>query len=157
MSKIRVVPIPTPQVRAYQRGAPDANHRPPERHKTGGGPCRHCLEPIAVDEEKLVLAYRPFEALQPYAEVGPIFLHARPCAAYDNQHEVPKMFEDWGESLVIVRGYGDDHRICYDTCKVVPANSLEDTCRELLQTPDVAYLHVRAAQTNCYQCRVERW
>ena len=40
----------------------------------------------------LILAYRPFDEAQPYAEVGPIFLHAEPCERYPVTGETPAMF-----------------------------------------------------------------
>src|SRR5690606_28755477 len=75
---IRFVAMPTDQARAYQRGAPDAYGNPPERRISDGSgiPCRHCLQHVAAGQDYLTLAYRPFPALQPYAETGPIFLHA---------------------------------------------------------------------------------
>ena len=66
----------------WQAGVPDANGHPPERHVTaaGTGPCRHCLGEIAGGAPYLILAHRPVPKPQPYAEVGPIFLCAAPCA-----------------------------------------------------------------------------
>ncbi len=54
---------------------------PPERRTSNGVgvPCRHCLRNVEAGRDYLILAYRPFPALQPYAETGPIFLHAEPC------------------------------------------------------------------------------
>jgi Protein of unknown function (DUF1203) len=37
------------------------------------------LNLIAEGDTKLVLAYRPFDHTQPYAETGPIFPHAAGC------------------------------------------------------------------------------
>ena len=51
-------------------GAADANGQPALTRIAEGAanPCRHCLGLIAEGEEKLVLAYRPFSAAQPYAD-----------------------------------------------------------------------------------------
>jgi hypothetical protein len=70
--------LPTETVRALQAGAADAYGMPPERKISDGDgvPCRHCLKNVGAGEPYLVLAYRPFPELQPYAETGPIFLHA---------------------------------------------------------------------------------
>lgn len=80
---IRFSPIPTDTARALQTGGLDAYGMLPERKLSdgGGNPCRHCLGMIPEGAEMLVLAHRPFPALQPYAETGPIFLCAAPCAA----------------------------------------------------------------------------
>jgi len=70
--------LPSEQVRTLQRGGPDAYGQTPELRISDGDamPCRHCLKNIAAGDAYLILAYRPFPELQPYAETGPIFLHA---------------------------------------------------------------------------------
>lgn len=75
---LRYVALPTEEVRALQRGGPDAYGMVPEKRISDGDgvPCRHCLTNVAAGKEYLVLAYRPFPDLQPYAETGPIFLCA---------------------------------------------------------------------------------
>lgn len=78
---IRFVALETDLVISLRAGAPDANGLVPERGITpaDGYPCRHCLGLMAKGEAYLTLAHRPFPALQPYAELGPIFLHANDC------------------------------------------------------------------------------
>jgi hypothetical protein len=156
MASPRFVALPTDAVRALQGGGLDANGQPPERHVSDGdgNPCRHCLTEIAAGEPMLVLAYRPFPAPQPYAELGPIFLHARSCARHDADAGMPPMFRAWGRLLI--RGYGGGHRIVYGTGQVVPVPELEAAAMALLDRPEVAYLHARSAANNCYQCRIER-
>ena len=91
---IKYVALPTEEVRALQRGAPDAYGMPPERKVSGGDgvPCRHCLRHVRAGEPYLVLAYRPFPALQPYAETGPIFLHAEECVRAAESDVLCEMF-----------------------------------------------------------------
>ncbi|MFC2969447.1 DUF1203 domain-containing protein [Acidimangrovimonas pyrenivorans] len=150
---IRFIPIPTETVRALQAGGPDANGQRPERRTSDGVgvPCRHCLSPVPAGRDYLVLAHRPFPALQPYAECGPIFLCADPCAAGGGA-ELPDML---AAPQYIVRGYGADDRIVYGTGGVVATPAIPDRCEELLARDDVAYVHVRSAANNCYQLRVE--
>ena len=151
---IRFHPIPTDHVRALQSGAPDANGQVPERHvATGtGNPCRHCLGLIPEGAGILVLAHRPFPAFQPYAEVGPIFLCADPCAAGGGQ-DLPALLSS---PDYIVRGYGADDRIVYGTGGVVPTGDIPSRADVLLADRRVAYVHVRSARNNCFQVRVER-
>ncbi|NVJ98553.1 MAG: DUF1203 domain-containing protein [Alphaproteobacteria bacterium] len=156
MTALKIIAMPTEQARAYQRGEPDANGIAPEKEiSTGpGNPCRHCLDTIEAGAEKLVLAYRPFEELQPYAELGPIFLHGRECDRHQEDAGLPTMFGRW--KTVLVRGYGVDDRIQYQAAKHVPVEDLEAECVEMLADENVTYLHIRTSQYNCYQCRVER-
>ncbi len=59
-------------VNLVRSGGNDANGQRALLTKAVGqaNPCRHCLQLIAEGDDKLVLAYRPFSALQPYAEVA---------------------------------------------------------------------------------------
>jgi hypothetical protein len=147
--------LPTNDVRALQHGGPDAYGFTPERKVSDGDgvPCRHCLRDVAAGEEYLVLAYRPFPALQPYAETGPIFLHASECERAKEGASLPEMLTSRD---YIVRGYGADDRIVYGTGAVVPTGEVAARAEALFERDDVAYLHMRSARNNCYQVRIER-
>ena len=150
------LPLPTGAVRRLQNGGLDANGQPPERHISDGVgvPCRHCLQMVAAGDPYLILAYRPFPEPQPYAEQGPIFLHAEPCTAYADHLRMPPMFGEW--ERLLVRGSGPDNRIIYGTGRVVPVTDVADAAADILARPEIAYVHVRSASNNCYQCRIER-
>jgi hypothetical protein len=152
--KMLIKGIPSGYVDAIRSGDPDANGQAAVVRAAEGAanPCRHCLELIAPGEEKLVLAYRPFDDPQPYAEVGPIFLHKRACTRY-----VADALPTWFNHLqpAIVRGYGHDNWIRYETGQVVKGEELTSKCREILTDPEVAYVHIRS-KFNCFQCRVDR-
>jgi hypothetical protein len=156
MKALRFVALPTDAVHALQAGAPDANGQVPERRVSDGAgvPCRHCLAQVARGEPYLVLAYRPFPAPQPYAELGPIFLHAGPCPRHAPETSVPAMF--LARPRLLIRGYSCDDRIVYGTGQIVATAELALAADTLLRRPDVAYLHARSATNNCYQCRIER-
>jgi Protein of unknown function (DUF1203) len=151
---MRFVAIPTDVVRHYQSGGLDANGQAPERRPAEGkgNPCRHCLQMIPEGAGMLVLAHRPFPKRQPYAEVGPIFLCAEVCPAWGGEG-VPEML---ASPDYIVRGYGVDDRIVYGTGGVVATGAIAKRAAELFADPRVAYLHVRSARNNCYQCRIDR-
>lgn len=154
MSALRLLAMPSKQAESYRQGTPDAYGLTPERRISPGGyPCRHCLGNIAEGETYLTLAYRPFVTLQPYAEKGPIFLHADACPRYEARDVLPPMLSS---PDYILRGYGTDDRIVYGSGGVVPTSSIMVRAEELLASPGIAYLHVRSARNNCYQCRIER-
>ena len=150
---MRFLGIPTDIVRDYQAGGPDANGQVPERHMSdgGGNPCRHCLRMIPEGADMLVLAHRPFDTVQPYAELGPIFLCADPCGAGGGA-QVPEIL---AASEYIVRGYGADDRIVYGTGAVVTTARIVAEAAARLDDARVAYVHVRSARNNCYQVRID--
>jgi hypothetical protein len=56
------------------------------------GPCRVCLRIAQQPEELLLLSYRPLPDAGPYAEIGPIFIHAQPCEPYASTTAFPEDF-----------------------------------------------------------------
>jgi hypothetical protein len=151
---MRYVAIPTEVARHYQSGGADANGQVPERvlAEGPGNPCRHCLKMVPEGAGMLILAHRPFLSPQPYAELGPIFLCADPCEQGGGEAR-PEIL---ASPDYILRGYGADDRIVYGTGGVVATAMIPERARELLTDARVAYVHVRSARNNCYQCRIER-
>jgi hypothetical protein len=146
--------MPTVDAAHLWNGGTDAYDRLPETLVSNGPgyPCRHCLKNIDAGEELLVLAYRPFPELQPYAETGPIFLHRQPCKRYAAEEILPPMLTS---ADYIVRGYGHDDRIVYGSGAVTPTGDIAARAEELLARDEIAYVHVRSARNNCYQCRID--
>lgn len=156
MSNIRFSAMPTANAQALWNGDADAYGRLPETMISdgSGNPCRHCLQNIDAGEPLLVFAYRPFPDLQPYAETGPIFLHKTPCRRYVAEEIVPPVIASSKD--FIVRGYGENDRIVYGTGAVTLTSDIPAYAAKLLDRPDIAYVHVRSARNNCYQCRIDR-
>ena len=148
------VPIPTDLVRHYQAGGLDAYGLPPERAVSDGegNPCRHCLAMIPAGAGMLILAHRPFPALQPYAETGPIFLCADPCDAGGGAGP-PEILSS---PTYILRGYSAEDRIVYGTGAVVAVGQIAAEAQARFADPRVAYCHVRSARNNCFQVRIDR-
>lgn len=153
--RLHVQGIPTEDFERLRRGGHDAHGQPALVRKAEGAanPCRHCLGLIGVGEDKLILAYRPFDGpLQPYAETGPIFLHQKMCARYDSD-ALPAWFAFLDPAAI--RGYGDDNWIRYETGQVVRGTDLKVACESILQDQNIAYVHIRS-KYGCFQCRVDR-
>ena len=152
--RLSVRGLPSEEVARLRAGAPDAHGLPAlvKRAEGRANPCRHCLQLIAPGDEMLVLAYRPFGTPQPYAEVGPIFLHRHRCERYEGG-ELPDWFRFL--DLALVRGYADNDWIRYETGAVVPGVELRAASERILADRSVAYVHIRS-KFNCFQCRVDR-
>ena len=156
MTQVRFVSMASEEAEDYWAGGLDANGHAAEKTLSDGkkNPCRHCLTEIGEGRGMLVLAYRPFPAPQPYAEVSPIFLCADPCQRHPDDRRLPEMFHN--RDRLLLRGYGADHRIRYGTGQVVEIGSLERVAEQILADSRVDYIHMRSASNNCYQCRIER-
>ncbi|MEM8787492.1 MAG: DUF1203 domain-containing protein [Pseudomonadota bacterium] len=152
---ITFIPLDTAWVSAIRAGGPDIHGQPAERVISDGAdtPCRHCLRDVPDGAAMLILAARPFPALQPYAEAGPIFLCADHCRAWDGPG-VPPILGTSPDYLL--KGYGPDNRIIYGTGRITPRAELTEYATMLLRDPAIAYVHVRSARNNCYQAKVVR-
>lgn len=147
--------LPSADVAQIRRAGRDSYGNPVETHVSDGGayPCRHCLREIPAGRPYLVLAHRPFASDNPYAETGPIFLCADDCARADVGADVPAILRS---AAYIVRGYGADERIVYGTGQVVPTPEIAAFAETLLARDEIAFVDVRSAANNCYQCRIRR-
>lgn len=132
-------------------GSLDAYGNIPERKVSdGSAPCRCCLNLIAEGDTMLVLAYRPFSALQPYAETGPVFLCADTCRpSFDD--ETPACLVS---SEYLLKGYSSDERIVYGTGQITALNNIRDYADQILAREDVAFVDLRSAKNNCWQARL---
>jgi Protein of unknown function (DUF1203) len=144
------------QIRA---GGPDAYGNPAERAVSDGAgvPCRSCLCNVPAGHDYLILAARPFDSLQPYAETGPIFLCAEACTPWAGASagdQVPPILTTSPDYLL--KGYSGNQRIIYGTGRVVRADQLAAYAEQLFDNPDLAYVDVRSARNNCFQTRITR-
>ncbi|MEO0362508.1 MAG: DUF1203 domain-containing protein [Pseudomonadota bacterium] len=152
---IRFHPLPDEAVAALRAGGPDAYGAPAERIRSSGRgvPCRCCLKDIPEGRETLLLAHRPFDELQPYAETGPIFLCAD-CASRPASAAPPPVVAARPEFLV--KAYGDDARIRYGTGRITKTEEIPAYCAELLSEAETAFVDLRSSVNNCFICRVTR-
>ncbi|HEV7319357.1 MAG TPA: DUF1203 domain-containing protein [Ensifer sp.] len=150
---LRYIPVSSEEARRLRQGGSDAYGNAPERHISDGDgvPCRHCLGYVDAGEPYLIFAFRPFASLQPYAETGPVFMHAEECPMHDGA-SLPQILNSRANYLL--RGYSEDERIVYGSGDVVDREEVEARAKALLARPDVASVHVRSTKYNCYQCRI---
>ena len=141
-------------IAALRSGAPDANGQAAERAVSDGGgyPCRCCLRYIEAGQAMLLAAARPFPAAQPYAETGPIFLHAADCGRWEGEGVPPIVTsKDY-----LLKGYRADDRIAYGTGGVVDGARVAERAAEVLSDPAIAYVDMRSASAGCWQARIVR-
>lgn len=148
--------LPTSDVRALQDGGPDFYRQPAEVSVSGGlgTPCRHCLSDTPKDAPMLIFSYRPFPDDQPYAEVGPIFLCGDECARFETSGDLPPILQTSPDYLI--KGYSANDRIVYGTGIVIEPDKLIAASEAIFRDARVAYIHVRSARNNCYQCKITR-
>jgi hypothetical protein len=151
---LKFIALATSEVEALRAGGVDANGQIPEHAISdgNGNPCRHCLREISQGTPMLILAHRPFSRIQPYAELGPIFICGNPCERHDETTGVPDLYRN---REMLIRGYDSADRIIYGTGQVLAMHELESVSSELFARADLSYLHARSPTNNCYHFRIE--
>ncbi len=148
----RIVPLATEvaeRARATARtGAPDYAFVITDAAESY--PCRHCLHWAEPGETLILFPFATIEPGKPYAETGPIFVHAESCERYRATAEFP---EDFREQRSI-RGYDAAENMI--TGEVVHGSGPEAVIERLLADSQIAFLQVRSASRGCYTFGIER-
>ncbi|AKU18873.1 hypothetical protein VV02_12420 [Luteipulveratus mongoliensis] len=124
----------------------------PQRHEETF-PLRCCLRQSELTEEIALISYAPLQGPSPWAEVGPVFVHATPCDGYDS----PGLPEAMRIGSKVLRSYRADGSLDYDGIVVAePDADLEPLLEDLLADPARAEVHVRSLTAQCFTYRVTR-
>ena len=152
---IRIDAIDPTELAALRASGVDHGGNPVEAFTDdeGGWPLRCCLTDSRPGDELAIVAWSPFPWRGPYAEVGPIVVHARDCGGAADGG-VPAQFLTRRQH---VRPYGHDRRIAYDLTGVVDGDgSLPDRLAALLARDEVDFVHVRNVGAGCYSFTARR-
>jgi hypothetical protein len=117
---------------------------------TTQAPCRVCLRISTQPERLILLSYRPLSDLNPYAEVGPIFIHERDCVPYDAAMFPP----DFQTRRLVIRAY-DARGFIHDAIVAAPGEG-ERIAAAFLALPQVAEVHVRHDSYTCFDFAIVR-
>ncbi len=151
-SNYRVVPLRTEVAEAARRAATSgaSDHAIIIADSPQGYPCRHCLRWAQPDERVILFPFAAIPPGRPYAETGPIFVHAEPCARYGATREFPADFRQGR----VFRAYNSDHDMI--DAEIVNGNEPEAVIEKLLQNPEIAFVDARSVTRGCYTFRIER-
>ena len=151
-SNYRVVPLPTEFAdaarRAAQAGARD--HACVIVDSPTGYPCRHCLRWAQPGEQAVLFPYASIAPGRPYAESGPIFVHAAPCERYQATDEFPAAFREGR----VIRAYDRQQNMIAG--EIVNGREPETVVEKLFDNPETEFIQVRSADRGCYTFRIER-
>jgi Protein of unknown function (DUF1203) len=114
-------------------------------------PCRLCLRIPQQPEELILLSYQPLPDTTPYAEIGPIFIHADGCEPYARQESFP---QDFAPRSLVLRAYGL-HGEIVDAVVAQPGQAPQRAA-EFLSDPRVAEVHVRHDSYTCFDFKIVR-
>jgi hypothetical protein len=118
--------------------------------RDGGAPLRCCLREARSGERLLLIAYTPPGTAGAYAERGPIFIHAEPCAGYPTPDQYPPGLAGRQQ---VVRAYDKQGRIA-DGVLSADGRQAVQVIAELLARPEVELVHLRNVGYGCYNFSV---
>ncbi len=148
----RIVPLPTEVAEAAREqanaGAPD--HAVMTVDSPTGYPCRHCLRWAEPGERVILFPYASVPPDRPYAESGPIFVHAEQCAPYAATDEYPTDFR----SHRVLRSYNSTNDMI--DAVVLGENDPEKVIAELFENPATEFLQARSVTHGCYTFAITR-
>jgi hypothetical protein len=152
VTRFRFLPIDDESVRRVRSELRDAHGNALHvRISDDAAPCRSCLR-VAPPETRLILfAHRPFTSGGPYAEIGPVFIHADPCEPYREAETFPA---DFRERTLVFRAY--DSRGEIHDATLATGTSAEETLSRLFADPAVEAVHVRNPAWGCFDFAVLR-
>jgi hypothetical protein len=152
MTALRFLPIDDEIVDGIRAALRDAHGNGLQvRISDDPAPCRSCLRIAPAGTRLILFAHRPFTTNGPYAEIGPVFIHADRCAPYREPQRFPADFR--GRTLVF-RAYDADGEI-HDATLAAGA-AAEETLQQLFADPAVTAVHVRNPAWGCFDFAVAR-
>jgi uncharacterized protein DUF1203 len=154
MSSFQIVAIPTETADAVRKTekAPQYGFPAHKEVAAGRAPCRHCLNLIRVNEEKLFLfTYDPFRELGVPPLPGPVYIHADHCERRVGVDSIPEEYR--GRALTFA-AYGDDRELLSEVR--LTAGNEDAEAEKLFTNPAVRYVHVRSTEAGCYLFRLDR-
>jgi len=122
----------------------------------GGEPCRDALRRAKPGEALILASYSPFSKPGPYHEYGPIFILENPDPQPPTLDELPSAGApgDYLREQFAVRAYSAEEEIA--DAALIRAHELDETVARFLDSPDVAFLHVRFPVYGCFALRIDR-
>jgi hypothetical protein len=118
---------------------------------TEAAPCRSCLRISRRPEELILLSYQPSPDRGPYAEIGPIFIHARECRPYAQTESFPA---DFAERRLVLRAYGQTGEIV--DAMVAPPGTAPDCAARFFEDERVVEIHARHESYTCFDFKIVR-
>ena len=153
MTNFAYLPIDAATVRAVRETLRDAhgNTLQVRVSDSDSTPCRSCLSATPRGTRLILFAHRPFATEGPYAETGPVFVHADACEPYRRRDVFPP---DFRSRRLVFRAYDATGSIHDAT--VADGADAEATLVRQFADAAVARVHVRNPAWGCYDFAVER-
>jgi hypothetical protein len=147
--EIQITGADANELTALRAGGVDHGGNPitPFVDREGGWPLRCCLTDSNPGDLVAIVAWCPFPWRGPYAEIGPVAIHANDCPGVATDG-VPHQFLIRRQLL---RPYGHDRSIAYEDVSIVEGDgSLPQVLADVLTRDYIDFVLVRNVLAGCY-------
>lgn len=118
----------------------------------GHGPCRYCLKPFHIGEERRTLfTYNPFHEEGLIPAPGPVFIHTDRCERFEQESGYPAELVPYG---AVLEGYGTEQQILQR--RKIADGTQEAAIAEMFEDAFVRYVVVRDLKAGCFDLKVVR-
>ena len=114
-------------------------------------PLRCCLREALPGERIVLISYRPPHPGGPYAELGPVFVHADQCEGFLAHSGYPAGFR---RRRQLFRAYGRGGEQVHN--QIVEPAEVDAVLAQLLGRPEVEIIHSRNVLAGCYMFAINR-
>lgn len=156
MSDFKVIPVDADfadQIRSTMKDNHGHTLEVTRSPEDNNNPCRLCLRDTHKGGEHILFSYSPFsENNNPYAEVGPVYIHRECVGPYKNIHTFPPDIK--ARPWLTVRGYDGENNL--HTAELTRGADVEQAIQNVFEDSTVAYIHIRHGVVGCYLMRIER-
>ena len=158
MSSFQIVPLSAGFAQAIRSTRLDAfGNTVIEQLASGHGPCRVSLKPFVPGQDKrLLLSYSPFRVANAFNQNGPIFISSEEVASYATTDQFPPEIKaDKVNFPLSLIGYSSDQRMMHT--QLVGEGDVDELIDSIFaRQPNVAFLHARNAEAQCFICQINR-
>ncbi len=152
--RFQCIPIDPETADRFRRTGVDDGGNPIQHRVVDapGAPCRQCLRDAEVGEEMLLLSWHLPRPLGIYWTPSPIFLHAKPCAAFQEPDAIAPIVRT---RLVSVRAYDREGMCLYDLGDVSEGTVVDGLLARALADERTDFVNVHTARPGCLLCQAE--
>lgn len=134
----------------WSLGVDELGEAPVLRTAGGGDPLRCCLTLASPGDALALVSHRPMAVGGPYAEVGPVFVHPKPCAGWAGT-DFPVAHRP---RRMVLRPYATDGQMLEGT--VAEPGQAPELLARLFDDPEVALIQSRNVVAGCWNFTARR-
>jgi hypothetical protein len=152
MRKFKIIPIAkeyAEKIRSSMRD--DFGHELHTASLSGRALCRFCLTDGGPEQKHILFSYLPVENINPYAEIGPVFIHDE-CEQYIDVDTVPHDLAT--RKFLTIRGYSAGQNLIKGY--MAKGNEIVETIERLFENAEVESIHINDASSGCYFLKIVR-